>query len=191
MLIFLLMNLSEEERLTVTALFQAYEPGLHRLAYAFLRDHFLAEEVVQDAFLSLIRDTDRMKDRSMNELRNYLFAKARYLIRDAAEARKSEIPAESDWIARLREETETDRSLFDELADVRISDELDAIIDNLNEQTQEIIYLKYCETLTNGEIAERLGLTYGAVSARLSRAYGEIRKAFGRSKEAKEHANGE
>ncbi len=181
--IFLWMILSEEERFAVEALFQAYEPGLHRLAYALLRDHHLAEEVVQDAFLSLIRDEEHLNGRSMNELRNYLFAKARYLIRDAAEARRNEFPAEEDWITRLREEETTDRDLLREIGEVRISEELDAIIDGMSETTQEILYLKYGALFTNGEIAERLGITYGAVSARLSRAYGELRKELRREEQ--------
>ncbi len=182
--IFLLMTLSEEERPAIEALFQAYEPGLHRLAYAFLRNHHLAEEIVQDAFLSLIRDEEHLKGRSMKELRNYLFAKARYLIRDAAEARRNEFPAEDDWIARLREEEATDRDLLREIGEVRISEELDAIIDEMSETTQEILYLKYGGLFTNGEIAERLGLTYGAVSARLARAYAELRKALQREEQS-------
>jgi len=116
----------------------------------------------------------------MHELRNYLFRKAKYLIRDVLEARRNEFPAEREWIERLKDASSADRETFDALSDITFSERLDEAIDGLSDTAQEIIYLKFFEMLTNGEIAERLGLSYSAVSTRLSRAYSDLRNALER-----------
>ncbi len=172
------MDLSEEERLTVTALFERYGDALYAFARSFLRDPFAAEEVVQDAFLELVAKPKRMKERTAEELRSYLYAAVRtHAIRAYRKLRREAPAAENDLAERLGELPDANETV-DAIASAAISPRLDAVIDGLSPAAREVLYLKYGDERTNGEIAERLGITYNAVSARLSRAYAELRNAL-------------
>jgi len=172
------MDLSEEERLTVTRLFERYGDALYVFARSFLRDPFTAEEAVQDAFLELVAKPKRMKERTAEELRSYLYAAVRTHAIRAYRKRRREAPAtENDLAERLGELPDANETV-DAIASAVISPRLDGIIDGLSPAAQEVLYLKYGDDRTNGEIAERLGISYNAVSARLSRAYAELRNAL-------------
>ena len=181
--IFLLMNLSDVERSVVEALYEAHGAELLRFAYSFLENAFLAEEVVQDAFLALIREPKRMQRRSEKELRAYLFSKTRYYALEALRSRKKENEKVDRFAERFADETAEDRESLAAIGDIAIGPNVDEIVEGLSETSQEVLWLKYAKALTNKEIATHLNISYNAVCTRLSRAYKEFREAISDRKE--------
>jgi len=178
MLIFLFMDLSDEERSLVERLFRAYAAELLRFARSFLGSDFLAEEVVQDAFLALIKEPKRMQRRTEKALRAYLFSKTRYYALDALRSQRKEDEKADRLTERFSDETRTDLEALAEIGDVAIGPNVDAVVERLSETSQEILWLKFAKAMTNKEVAARLGISYNAVCTRLSRAYGEFRDAL-------------
>src|SRR5437764_6757094 len=54
-----------------TAMVDAYSPGLLRVARMYVRDRAVAEEVVQETWIAVLRGIDRFEERS--SLRTWIF----------------------------------------------------------------------------------------------------------------------
>lgn len=67
----LLAALRERDEVAFTTLVEEHGPAMHRLALTFVRRAALADEVVQDAWLGVLRGIDRFEGRS--SLKTWLF----------------------------------------------------------------------------------------------------------------------
>lgn len=81
MLVFYLqMTDTDEDKSTFESAYKAYRKLLHYIAYTILKDSYLAEDAVQDAFFSLARNIKKFSGKSCNQIRNYLII----IVRNAA-----------------------------------------------------------------------------------------------------------
>jgi RNA polymerase sigma-70 factor (sigma-E family) len=145
----------------VAGLHRAHALTLVRAAKLLLRDQQSAEDVVQDAFLSLYRALPRLRDHDevlpylraavINRARSVLRARKRALLRPV----QHEPPAWSAEAAALVREDQ--RAVI-------------AAVSRLPRRSREILVLRYYLDLPDADIAAALGVSRGTVSSTASRA---------------------
>lgn len=153
-------------------LYAAHWRRLVRLSVLLVRDVGTAEEVVQDAFVSVharwsrLRDPDRalayLRQAVVNRSRSALRHRA-VVARHAARRTTSEVEPGADHAA---------------LATDRRSAVLDALR-SLPARQREVLALRYYLDLSEAEIADTLGISRGAVKSHASRGAASLRSALG------------
>jgi len=149
---------------SVTALYQAHAVGMIRLAVIMLGDRAAAEDVVQEAFLSLYRSWDRLSDTGkavtyvrssvLNGCRNALRARARRERRDRATA-WSGVPLESVEATVLIGEDH--RRML-------------AAIRALPDRQREALVLRFYLDMSEDETARAMRISRGTVKSATHRA---------------------
>lgn len=149
----------------VSDLYQAHALALTRVAKLLLGDQPSAEDVVQDAFLSLYQALPRLKDHDrilpylraavINRSRSVLRARRRAVLRKV----QHEPPMSSAESAAMVSE---DRRVV-----------LAAVV-RLPRRAREVLVLRYYLDLADQEIAAALGVSRGTVSSTASRALAAI-----------------
>ena len=170
----LLQNRYERLRAKAEALYEAYGLRLTRFACAFLRDEALGEEAVQQAFLLLLHDPKKLERSTEEELKRWLYVSVRYEAIKLWRIRQKETPMDEATLTGLIDDlAEADLAEAFEIDDERTL--LKDLLEGVSTTSREILWLKYGKNLSNGEIAEHLGISYEAVATRLSRARKELK----------------
>ena len=148
------------------ALLEPLIPALRRYAYALLRNHAAADDLVQDTLeRALSHWTSRRPD---GELRAWLFSILRNLHIDAyrqARRRGAEVEIDEDD----HRETATRQETALEARDVL------AALDQLPEEQKSLLLLIGVEDFSYEEAARVVGVPIGTVMSRLSRARQRLR----------------
>jgi RNA polymerase sigma-70 factor (sigma-E family) len=149
----------------VTALYAAHGVSLIRMAFVILGDRGAAEDVVQDAFVGLYRNWDRLDDAAnalpyvrssvLNGCRAARRGLARRDRRDRAAARDGWLPADSAEAAVLLSEEHR---------------EVLAAVRKLAGRQREALTLRYYLGLSTEETARVMGISAGTVKSAVSRA---------------------
>jgi RNA polymerase sigma-70 factor (ECF subfamily) len=148
------------------ALLEPLIPALRRYAYALMRDHAAADDLVQD---TLERALSRWSSRRPGgELRAWLFAILRNRHIDAyRQARRRGTEVEIDEVDHR--ETATRQVVAIEARDVL------AALEQLPEEQKSLLLLIGVEDFSYEEAARILGVPIGTVMSRLSRARQKLR----------------
>lgn len=150
----------------VTALYAAQGVSLIRMGFVILGDRSAAEDVVQDAFVGLYRNWDRLDDPAnalsyvrssvLNGCRAALRARARRERRDRAAA------ARDDWLSS--DSAEATVLLSEEHREVL------AAVRKLAVRQRQALTLRYYLGLSTEETADVMGISVGTVKSAVSRA---------------------
>jgi RNA polymerase sigma-70 factor (ECF subfamily) len=133
-------------------LFARHAPDAWRTAHAIVRDRQLAEDVVQDAFVNLIRTEERIDaDRPFRHL--LLRVTANRAVDVVRHERRRRVCATRPELVLARR----------------------AAVLALDPDHRLLVVMRYWLDLSPAEIADRLGIPVGTVWSRLSRALGELR----------------
>jgi RNA polymerase sigma factor (sigma-70 family) len=159
-------------------LFARYAPVAHGLAYRLVRQAQLAEEIVQETFLSVWRSPERY-DRSRGSVRSWLLAAVHHRAVDAVRREESQRRRADRAAGQL--EVTGDRT-----------DELVAALDRpheqrlvrealraLPEEQRDVLSKMYFDGLTQSQIAERTGLPLGTVKSRTLLGMRRLRALLG------------
>jgi RNA polymerase sigma factor (sigma-70 family) len=148
------------------ALLEPLIPALRRYAYALVRDHAAADDLVQD---TLERALSRWYlRRPGGELRAWLFTILRNLQIDAhRQARRRGVHVEIDEADHRETAARQEAAL--EARDVL------AALEQLPEEQKSLLLLIGVEDFSYGEAARILGVPIGTVMSRLSRARQRLR----------------
>jgi RNA polymerase sigma-70 factor (sigma-E family) len=148
----------------VTALYAAHAVGLIRLGFVMLGDRGAAEDVVQDAFLGLYRNWDRLNDpaNALTYVRSSVLNGCRAVLRTRARRDRRDRVAARDWPP------------FDSAeAAVLLSEEhreVLAAVRKLADRQREALTLRYYLGLSTDETARVMGISPGTVKSAMSRA---------------------
>jgi RNA polymerase sigma-70 factor (sigma-E family) len=144
----------------VVALFRAEGARLVQLARWFVDDRTAAEDLVQEAFIRLARNTHRINDvdRAAAYLRSIVVNLARDHNRRGLVSLRHRPPAEVD-----------DRSAEDHAAEDETRAQVIAALRGLPRRQRDCIVLRYYVELSVGAIAETLGLSPNSVKTHLQR----------------------
>ncbi len=164
---------------TLTLLYEKYRELLWRIAMGVLQDAYLAEDAVQDAFLKVGQNLDKIGDIESCATRCYLIVIARHAAIDIYRKRGSWMEREislEEWgdICGKAHVQYTEQAY----EDAECAPGIIALLTNLPVKYQEVFLLKYYNCLENKEIAQTLGIPEGTVRQRIARGKKLIEKAM-------------
>jgi RNA polymerase sigma-70 factor (ECF subfamily) len=165
-------------------LVDAYSARVFGLLYRLTGEHETAEDLLQEAFLRVVRTISEYQHDGKFEA--WLFRIAANLARDhARRVKRRGRPVTLDALERdgppAAPETADDRQPEPggELARAETGERLAACLRELAEMDREIIILRHFSELSFREIAELLGIPLGTALARAHRALKRLRTALG------------
>jgi RNA polymerase sigma-70 factor (ECF subfamily) len=151
----------------MAALYQRHGGLIYRFSLRISQDPSIAEEVTQDVFLTLLRQSDRF-DPSRSQLSTWLCGIARRLIWKQLQRRQRhltiDLPGETEYLESL--EDEPDVSLSRKEAVEAVQRGLDALPLLL----KEVIVLCEFEEMKYEDAAKVVGVPVGTIRSRLHRA---------------------
>ncbi len=162
--------------------FETYADPIYRLALGLLRDESLAEDVVQDTFLTAIAKLKGFEGRSKLSTWLYRVAynKSIDLVRKRVDAPLPEDDPELDLGSPPLPKVLVDWGMAPEeiLADQEARGQLDRAIGSIPESLRAVFILRDIEQLSTAETAESVGISEGAVKVRLHRARLALRESL-------------
>lgn len=152
-------------------LVREHQSMVFSIAYHFLRDRTVAEEIAQDVFLKLFRNLD-----SLESPAHVTFWLRRVTVHRAVDyarkrQRRPEIALEDT--AELRDRHET--------GDPMLNRRLQALVQSLPEKPRSVMILRYQEDLMPEEIARILDMPVRTVKSHLHRSLAMLREKMERS----------
>lgn len=167
--LYLAMLDTTEEKSKFEVLYKEYRNTMYNHAYGILKDNYLAEDAVHNAFLKLTKNLEKVNEIKCKETRNYLVI----LVRGAA----IDIYNQNKKIVPMDELDDTDTLDLPELIENRLEHErVFGIISNMEEKYSDILMLKLFYECSNTEISQLLNIDPEHVSIRFFRAKAKLKK---------------
>jgi RNA polymerase sigma factor (sigma-70 family) len=163
---------ARRDETALAALYDRFGRVAYGLALRVLRDRSLAEDAVQEAFMTVWRTADRfMPDRSKASSWILTFVHRRAVDLVRREERRRAEPLES------APESEEGGPGPDEEAWLRLQRErVQKALHTLPDQQREALELAYFGGFTQSELAERLGLPLGTIKSRMFTGLARLRE---------------
>lgn len=155
---------------SIERLIELYSGDVYKIAYCYMKDWQLAEDVSQEVFYKAMKNYANFNHRSSEKT---------WLIRITINTCKDLL--KTGWLKRVQTSVVDDGLMgqVDPPFDI-IRWERDCAIDDclqkLSDQDREVILLFYYDELTYEEISAVLGIPMGTVRSRLSRARLKLKK---------------
>jgi len=148
------------------SLFAAYAPSAMALAARVLRQSHLAEEIVQEAFVTLWLGAE-LYDERRGSVKAWLMTMVHHRAVDAVRREETQRRRADDATAELREGTEDPSD--DVVEAVAAPGERAAVrdaLDALPPEQREVLELMYFDGLSQTQVAEKTGAPLGTVKSR-------------------------
>ncbi|MGB3063932.1 RNA polymerase sigma-70 factor [Sphingobacterium thalpophilum] len=145
-------------------LFRQYYKSLCHFAWKFVGESSVAEDLVQDAFITFFKEERRM-DESENFMRNYLFTAVRF---SCLKYIRHEKVKEKYW-SHIDFREEDEHSIELSMIHREVLNEVYRIIAQMPQACQQIFKMGYLEGLSNLEITERLQVSINTVKTQKQR----------------------
>lgn len=169
----LLNRLAAGDENAFVTIFNTYQGYIFKVVYQFVKSQALAEELVQDIFLKVWQERQKLPE--VQHFRNWLFILARnYLLRTirrmALERKVRRVWTEEMPINENSTDYKLRNSQFNEL--------LQQTINDLPPQQQAVLRLAKEQYLTYDEIAQQLSISPNTVRMHMSKALAAVRRAL-------------
>lgn len=169
-MIYLSMLDTEEDKDVFIELHDAYSQAMYKVAYGILRDSALAEDVVQESFIKIIKNFDKVIKKKCPQTKSYFVNIVRTTSIDVYRKRKKQQDLSFDEF----EETIADD--FKDIDNLLEGMEIEKSLFQLPKSYYIILSLKYDDGYAYKEIASILDITEENVKKRLSRARNKLRE---------------
>jgi RNA polymerase sigma-70 factor (ECF subfamily) len=146
----------------------------YSLAYRIVGDRSTAEDVTQEAFLSVWRSGARF-DRTRGSVRTWLLGVVRNRAIDSLRRQATRAPIVDLELERLPDTGPTAELTDTEALRHEAAREVRGALETLPAEQLKVIELAYFGGLTHSEIAEALGMPLGTVKGRMRLAMEKIR----------------
>lgn len=166
-------NDEQEKKKAFETAFVHYFKSLHGYAFVILRDHVLAEEIVQEVFLNIWRKREHLEIRS--SFKSYLYKCVYNECMDLLSHKKDKIVQALDEGDNEAGRDETTIATSHRELERRLHS---AIIE-LPKKCRVIFQMSRFEDLTYKEIANQLNLSVKTVEAQMAKALKVLRKKLG------------
>ena len=170
----LVEGLRKDDRETLAAVYDAYGALAYGLALRILGSQTEAEDVVQESFLALWRQAERLD--AEKGLRSYLLSIVHHRAIDRLRRRTRRPESELDLDLPIPSDDEDPADTA-----VRNSERetVRAALVALSQDQRRTVEMVYFHGMTMTEAAERLGIPVGTVKSRLRLALGRLRQELG------------
>ena len=146
------------DELTFTLVYELYSEKVYRLAFRFLKDREQSEEIVQEAFINLWLNREKLDPEG--NLWLYLFVISKRLSLNALR----QIGKSSNLVEKLLQQiSELQNSTEEEVLAHDLENYAEELISKLPPQQQLVFKLSRVEGLTHKEIASRLQISPNTV----------------------------
>lgn len=156
------------------ALYARYRRPIFRFAWHMSNNMTTAEEITQEVFMQLIRDSSRF-DSSKGSVAAYLFGIARNLTRRDMEHSARELPIIDELFLSQEDQWTADIDLLTELSRTELIEQVRKAVQSLPYPYGEVLVLRDLEQMGHRETAELLQCSLGTVASRLHRARAMLR----------------
>ncbi|MDR7001241.1 RNA polymerase sigma factor [Neobacillus niacini] len=159
-------------------LYREYSQRLHYIAYSYAKDRFLAEDIVQEAFLKAYKKLDTVED--SNKLGAWLSAITARTAIDflRMEKRKNWMLVDPTIMEPIIGLERSGENLEEEVGIRLFKEEVNETMGYLSREFQEVLILKIHYGLKENEIARLLNLKSATVKTRLYRARKQLKHVF-------------
>lgn len=172
---------SEDPQPALAILFENYADAIYRLALSIVGDESLAEDIVQETFLSALTHRQQFEGRS--KISTWLYRIAYNASHDRLRKKTEEPLPDEDGQADDETPLPHPKTIIewrwmpeDILANREMRRELENAVKALPESLRVVFTLRDIEGLSTEETAEATGISEGAVKVRLHRARLELRE---------------
>lgn len=165
-----ILALKEGNLWAFNELFERYGKRLYRFAMGYLKSSENAEEIVQDVFLKIWKNREKLSDQKSFE--SYLFTIAKNAILNTI--RKSKY--EKAYLNYLKIHAGEDVLLDDELNFNELEKAYKEGIEKLSPRRKEIFIMSRELSLSNAEIAEKMNISIKTVENQMTSAFSDIRR---------------
>jgi len=148
------------------SLFASYAPFSMALAVRVVRQTQLAEEIVQEAFLTLWRNPGVFDERR-GSVRAWLMTMVHHRAVDMVRREEAQRRRSDEMVVGIREETEdpTD-AVVEAVAAPAERDAVRTALRSLPDEQREVLELMYFGGLSQSQVAEKTGAPLGTVKSR-------------------------
>jgi RNA polymerase sigma-70 factor, ECF subfamily len=173
----LIRRVVEGEEEAFRSIFRRYGPIAKALAVRVVRQPFMAEEIVQEAFLSLWRNPEAYRE-ERGTVRAWLLSTVHHravdmVRREEAERRRSQAVALSeDSVVDVAEVIVEEAHIAEARSRVR------AALEDIPVEQRRVLELMYFGAKTQAQIADELGLPLGTVKSRTLLGMRRLRTAL-------------
>ncbi|NCT08973.1 MAG: RNA polymerase sigma-70 factor [Flavobacteriia bacterium] len=150
-----------------------YHKKLCVYAYSLTNDRDLAEDIVQNVFMSIWNNRFKLKEDFV--VKSYLYKSVYNEFIDQYRKNKEVLKLDKKYIDALAEVVEEE----DEISLNKLVTIVKREIENLPPKCKQIFLLSKEEGLTNVEIAEYLNVSIKSVEAHITKAFAILRSAIG------------
>jgi RNA polymerase sigma-70 factor (ECF subfamily) len=169
----LLRNIKQGDSHSFELLFRRLYPKLCAYAQKFLHDTNDSKEVVQELFLNIWKNRDRIDEGQ--SLTSYLFISTKNRCLNLLETKKNRSKhAELLWYLYVQESTENNNA-FQQLVVNDLEKNLNIAVEHLPKECKKIFELSRYEGLKYQEIAQQLNISIKTVETQMSRALTKLR----------------
>jgi RNA polymerase sigma-70 factor, ECF subfamily len=151
------------------ALYDRRQAGVYRFALRMTGSESLAEDVVQDVFLQLMRDGHQF-DPARGTVKSYLYGMARHRVLRRLERERRDVPIEEDAEGPSDERLRASEDPFHDLAREEMVGLVRQAVLSLPPHFREVIVLCHLQEMNYAEAAEVVACPVGTVRSRLARA---------------------
>ncbi len=152
-------------------LYRLYCSDMYRAAYSILHNHQDTEDAVQEAFVRIERNLDKISDIDSPRTRAFSVIVARNISINMARRLNREITSE------LTEDIAAPSDSAEELVLSKLGEEqLCSALRQLPDKYYDILFLTACESYSLKEAAQLLGISYDNAKSRALRARKQLRK---------------
>lgn len=167
-------DVDRKESAAFEVLYDRHGGAAYSLAYRIVGDRMLAEDVSQEAFLSIWRSNARF-DRARGSVRSWVLSVVRNRAIDALRRGSTQAPKlDHDDDSFLKGRPSEDRTDA-EAVRRETSRELSGALKELPEDQSKVISLAYFGGFSHSEIAEMLGMPLGTVKGRMRLGLEKVR----------------
>lgn len=162
----LLRRIGSADEEAFRELFRRYSPNALALARRVVRQPFIAEEIVQEAFLAAWRNAEGYRERR-GSVRSWLMTMVHHRAVDAVRREESQRRRAED--AQASDVLAVEDPADAVVAQLGLPEERRAVRAALGElpaEQRQVIELMYFDGLSQSKVSERLGLPLGTVKSR-------------------------
>lgn len=174
MLLFLSLLDTEEEKTKFEKIYNCYRSKMMFTAYGILHNRQDAENIVQDSFIALIENLEKIQEVSCHKTWNYIVTIVKNKSFNLLKQKKKVLPSDMD---EELEKADGDQKNLGEMAEEQeMAEVLAELIKELPFPYKEVLYLQYVNGMDQQSIAEVLDKSHDNIRQISLRARSKLKK---------------